>query len=306
MAEPSAEPSNRTILLIDMEGSGGRRDTEQAVIRRMLYAVLHETLSAAAIEPTEYRCEDRGDGVFVLIDPSVPKPALLRSLLTTTPERLVSNNRLAAECARIRLRIVVHSGEVALDDFGAVGGDVVHAFRLLDAPALRTELRRTPEPSVLCVSEAVFRGVVRHAHPGVRPEHFHPLTVDSKEGVTLRGWYHDNSVRRTDPAEDGSAVRRAAAAKEDRSANAEPANEDRSAHAGPVASPANAASASERTPDSGGSAAHGSAPVLHTNTGNFFLGTASFAGDAVAGDKYVGVDPAEPRRQHGTTEGTDR
>ncbi|MEV8016910.1 hypothetical protein AB0O76_11285 [Streptomyces sp. NPDC086554] len=272
-----AEPSNKTILLMDMEGSGRRRDTEQAVIHRMLYAVLHESLSAASIEPTQYHCEDRGDGVLVLIDPSVPKPALLRALLTTTRERLVSNNRLAAEGARIRLRIVVHTGEVALDDFGAVGAELIHAFRLLDAPALKEALRTTSEPSVLCVSKAVHRGVVDHAYPGVRPEHFHQMTVDTKEDVTLTAWYHDS----------GSVTR------------ADKAGREKSA-AQPAVSPA-PASQPVREPEREPSGGAGPTPVLHTSTGNFFFGTTRVAGDAVAGDKHVEAGPAEQARNR--TEG---
>ncbi|MFF8830766.1 hypothetical protein [Streptomyces sp. NPDC015131] len=270
-----ADPSNRTILLMDMEGSGGRRDSEQAVIHRMLYTVLHETLAAASVEPTEYRCEDRGDGVFVLIDPAVPKPALLRALLTATPERLVSNNRLAAEGARIRLRIVVHTGEVALDEFGAVGADLVHAFRLLDAPALREALGATPEPSVLCVSDAVYRGVVRHAHPGVRPEHFHPLTVASKEGTDLTGWYHDRSLQYAGAGPD-TAVPGARPAAEKPAAEKPSAGEHAGEHAAggpPAGRPAGAADV----------------PALHTHTGNFFFGTTSVAGDVVARDKHAGT-----------------
>ncbi|MEU8962181.1 hypothetical protein AB0C89_10795 [Streptomyces sp. NPDC048491] len=269
-----AEPSNKTILLMDMEGSGRRRDSEQAVIHRMLYRVLHDTLSAAAIEPTEYRSEDRGDGVFVLIDPAVPKPALIRALLTATPEQLISTNRLAAEGARIRLRIVVHTGEVALDEFGAVGADLVHAFRLLDAPALRKELATTPEPIVLCVSDAVYRGVVHHAHPGVRPEHFHPLTVDSKEGHTLTGWYHDTSRRFT--------------------GTARPEHPAAEATSSSVPLPATAPASA-----SGHSSEAAQVPALRTHTGNFFFGTASIAGDAIAGDKHVVTGPAESAGRRG-------
>lgn len=266
-----ADPSTKTILLMDMEGSGRRRDSEQAVIHRMLYTVLHETLSAAAVEPTEYRVEDRGDGVFVLIDPTVPKPALLRALLTATPERLVSMNRLAAERARIRLRIVVHSGEVALDEFGAVGADLVHAFRLLDAPALREKLAVTPEPSVLCVSDAVYQGVVRHAHAGVRPEHFHPLRTDSKEGLTLTGWYHDSSLQQAGVDGPEQAPESAASSAPSHTA------------AQPSGSPQPAAAAAP-------------VPALHPHTGNFFFGTATISGDAVAGDKHVGTERAKPAR----------
>ncbi|MCU7706453.1 hypothetical protein ACGILS_20335 [Streptomyces albidoflavus] len=250
------EPSNKTILLLDVEGSGSRRDTEVSVIRRMSYAVLHETLSAASVEPTEYRCEDRGDGMFILIDPSVPKPALIRALLTTAADRLVSNNRLASPGAQIRMRMVLHTGEVALDEYGAIGGDVVHAFRLLDSPRLKEALRATSEPSVLCVSDAVHRGVVRHAHPGVRPEHFHLFTAKSKEGPTLKGWYHDSTVSQAE-------------------GDPERAGEE-------TASPPSSGLVTPPAPEP-----PASAPTPQANTGNFFLGTVHFGGDAVAGDKHM-------------------
>ncbi|MEU6488175.1 hypothetical protein [Streptomyces sp. NPDC046887] len=280
-----AEPSNKTILLMDAESSEERLDTEKAVLRRMLYAVLKEGLSAVPVEPTEYRVEDRGDGVFVLIDPAVPKPALLRALLTAVPERLASDNRLAAEGARLRLRIVVHSGEVALDERGAVGGDLDHAFRLLEADALRQALRATAEPSVLCVSEAVHRGVVRHRYPGVRAEHFHPLTGTAKHGKALTGWYHDRTTAYVAGGGDGKGA-----------GDAERAGAGNRAEAGPGAPAAPPAPAA--APPQGGAQ-----PTLHAHTGNFFFGTAQFGGDAVAGDKYGGPAPERPTEG---VEGTER
>ncbi|GGW61699.1 adenylate/guanylate cyclase domain-containing protein [Streptomyces xantholiticus] len=263
------EPSNRTILLMDIEGSGSRTDVEQAVIRRMLYAVLRETLSAAFVEATEYRSEDRGDGVFVLIDPGVPKPALIRALLTTTPMRLRSNNRLAAAGSQVRLRLVVHTGEVALDEYGAVGADVVLAFRLLDSKGLKDALAATTEPSVLCVSDPVHHGVVRHGHHGIVPEHFHRFEADSKEGA-LSGWYHDPTrVARAGevPAVDGDGP--ALRAREQRS----------SGLPDPVPAPGGAG-----------------LPNLQVESGNFFFGTARIAGDAVAGDKHVREAAADEGR----------
>jgi hypothetical protein len=260
------EPSSRTILLMDIEGSGGRTDVEQAVIRRMLYGVLRETLSAASVEATEYRSEDRGDGVFVLIDPGVPKPALIRALLTTTPMRLRSNNRLAAPGSRVRLRLVVHTGEVALDDYGAVGSDVVLAFRLLESKGLRDALATTTEPSVLCVSESVHHGVVRHGHHGIVPEHFHRFEGDSKEGA-LSGWYHD-------------ATRVAVAGEVPADSRDRPAARQPSDRPDPVA------------PAPSGTAL----PHLQVESGNFFFGTARIAGDAVAGDKQVREGSADERR----------
>ncbi|WP_441246428.1 hypothetical protein [Kitasatospora sp. McL0602] len=258
-----AEPVNRTILLMDIEGSGRRLDVEQAVIRRMMYSVLRSTLAAASVEPSEYRKEDRGDGVFVLVNPAVPKMQLIRALLTHTPAELHQSNRLASPSAQVRLRTVLHSGEVALDEEGALGADLVEAFRLLDSDALHQALRRTDEASVLCVSEAVHHGVVRHGHPGIRAEHFHHFATEAKEGA-LTGWLHDPTQIATEP---GRPER--------------PAGQP----SGPTHSPA--------PPQP----SHTSAlPPMQIGSGNFFFGTgAQVAGDAVAGNKYVN-EPQDGRR----------
>ncbi|MFH8985238.1 nucleotidyl cyclase domain-containing protein [Streptomyces varsoviensis] len=186
------EPVNRTILLFDIEKFGQRDDVEQTFMRRMLHTVVEDTLTAAGVEPTAQHREDRGDCVMALISPEIAKPRLLRALLTQTPTLLHANNRLAAASAQVRLRIVVASGEVALHPQpgtlgGAVGHDLNQAFRLLDADPLRAALRERSEQSVLCVSDSVYQGVVRHGHPGLRPEEFHEISVRTKEG-SLTGW----------------------------------------------------------------------------------------------------------------------
>ncbi len=190
-----AEPVNRTILLLDIEKFGQRDDVEQTFMRRMLHTVVEDTLAAAGAAPTDQHREDRGDSVMVLISPEISKVRLLRALLAETPTLLHGNNRLAASSAQVRLRIVLASGEVALHQQpgtlgGAVGHDLNQAFRLLDAEPLRAALRERAEESVLCVSESVFRGVVRHGHPGLRPEEFHRITAEGKEGP-LVGWLYD-------------------------------------------------------------------------------------------------------------------
>ncbi|AJC59090.1 hypothetical protein GZL_06520 [Streptomyces sp. 769] len=184
------EPVHQSILLFDVEGFGHRSGAEQAMIRRMLYAVVHDTLRAAQVEPTEYRTEDRGDAVLVLVSGVVPKPQLLRAALIETPTQLHHANRLASAGTQVRLRVVLHAGEVARDAQGTLGKEVVEAFRLLDSADLREALRRSSQPSVLAVSEGVHRSVVQYGHPGIDPEHFHPFVAESKEGA-LTGWLHD-------------------------------------------------------------------------------------------------------------------
>ncbi|MCF2532632.1 hypothetical protein [Yinghuangia soli] len=189
------EPVNRTILLFDVEEFSRRDDVVQAVLRRSLNTVVDRTLVAAEVEAAHQYREDRGDGVIVLLGGDVAKTAVLRALLTVTPELLHEHNRLAADSAQMRLRMVMTGGEVAHDpQKGSVGGLVGHdlnqGFRLLDSDVLRDALSaRTGEHCVLMVGPAVYDGVVRHGHRGVRPESFESVTFASKNG-TLGGWLH--------------------------------------------------------------------------------------------------------------------
>jgi hypothetical protein len=184
------DPVYRTILLFDIEQYGSRDDVEQAFLRRVLYDVVDATLLAAAVDETARLRADRGDSVMELIDTQVPVPALVKTLLTETPALLHNKNRLIASSARMRLRIVLSSGYVAVDELdGWVGSDLNHAVRLLDSDPLRDALKQRQDDCVLCVSDAVYQGVVRHGPLGVRPEDFHRATVETKEGPTV-AWLH--------------------------------------------------------------------------------------------------------------------
>jgi hypothetical protein len=185
-----ADPVYRTLLLFDIEQFGSRDDVEQAFLRRVLYDVVDATLTAADVDETASLRADRGDSVMELIDTRVSVPALVKTLLTETPALLHSKNRLLASSARMRLRIVLSSGYVAVDELdGWVGSDLNHAVRLLDADPLRDALKQSDAGSVLCVSDGVYQGVVRHGPLGVRPDDFHRVTVDTKEGPTV-AWLH--------------------------------------------------------------------------------------------------------------------
>ncbi|ANS67254.1 hypothetical protein SLINC_5030 [Streptomyces lincolnensis] len=182
-------PVHRTILLFDIEQFGTRDDVEQAFLRRLLYDVVDATLLDAGIDETARLTADRGDSVMALIDAQASVPALVKTLLTETPALLHNKNRLIATSARMRLRIALSSGYVAIDDNGWVGSDLNHAVRLLDSDPLRDALKERTDDSVLCVSDAIYQGVVRHGPLGVRPDDFHRITVETKEGPTV-AWLH--------------------------------------------------------------------------------------------------------------------
>jgi hypothetical protein len=184
------DPVSRTILLLDIERFSDRDDVEQAYLRRMLYDITDRALESAGIDETLRLRADRGDSVMELIDANAPVTALLRALLTDVPVQLRQINRMASRSAQIRLRGVVATGWVAVDRQGGwVGSDLNRACRLLEADLLRAALRERPDDLALCVSDALYRGVVRHDHPGVPASEFHPVTLDSKNGP-LRAWLH--------------------------------------------------------------------------------------------------------------------
>ncbi|KUO21159.1 hypothetical protein [Streptomyces dysideae] len=184
------DPVSRTILLLDIERFSHRDDVEQAYLRRMLYDITDRALQTAGIDETRRMRADRGDSVMELIDANAPVTALLRALLTEVPAQLRAVNRMASRSAQIRLRGVVATGYVAVDQHdGWVGSDLNHACRLLDADVLRDALRERSDDFALCVSDALYTGVVRHDHPGIPADGFHPVEVSSKNGP-LRAWLY--------------------------------------------------------------------------------------------------------------------
>ena len=103
-----------------------------------------------------------------LIDANAPVTALLRGPAHRGARQLRAVNRMASSSAQIRLRGVVATGYVAVDEHdGWVGSDLNHACRLLDAQLLRAALRERTDDFALCVSDGLYAGVVRHDHPGI-------------------------------------------------------------------------------------------------------------------------------------------
>ncbi|MFD6900384.1 hypothetical protein ACFWCT_12880, partial [Streptomyces diastaticus] len=182
------DPVNRTMLLVDIERFSDRDDVEQAFLRRMLYDVVDRTMERAGIDETLRLRADQGDSVMEFIDPNVSVPQLLRSVVSELPAQLRAVNRMASSAAQMRLRAVVATGFIALDERGIwVGSDLNHACRLLDADLLRAALRERPGDVALCVSQSVYAGIVRHDHPGIPAEEFHEATLATKNGP-LPAW----------------------------------------------------------------------------------------------------------------------
>jgi hypothetical protein len=132
---------HRAILCVDVEGFGNRRtNLDQLAVREGLYRCLRTALDKSDITFDACYYEDRGDGIFFLIPPDIPKQSLVSPFLQEISAALYSYNKSCAVRARIRLRLVLHAGEVHRDRYGVAGDAINLAFRLLEAEALKQAL----------------------------------------------------------------------------------------------------------------------------------------------------------------------
>ncbi len=188
---PPAAPVYRSIVAVDLEGSTKRTNPVKGELRRTLYDLLGRALEAAGISEDHLEpLTDRGDGVLVLIRPhdDVPKTVLFGRLIPTLTTLLLEYNAAVTHPAlSLRLRAVVHAGEVHYDGRGFFGEDLDVAIRLLDSRPVKLALREAvASPLVLVVSEEIFSGVVRQGYVDGGPyEQLVRVRVGNRQH---RGW----------------------------------------------------------------------------------------------------------------------
>ena len=188
---PPVGPMYRSMVAVDLEGSTKRTNLVKGELRRILYDLLGRTLEAAGISEEHLeRLTDRGDGVLVLVRPhdDVPKTVLLGRLVPMLTALLLEYNAAVTQpTMSLRLRVVVHAGEVHDDGRGFFGEDLDVAIRLLDARPVKRALKEAvASPLVLVVSEAIFSGIVRQGYVNGGP--YEPLVRVRVGGRQHRGW----------------------------------------------------------------------------------------------------------------------
>lgn len=192
-------PLHRSIIAIDIERSTSpvRTNPIRAELRHEAYRLLGAAMRAAGI--TEEHCDpltDRGDGVLALVPPDddLPKTLLLNPLVPALVTLLADRNASLADAERhrreLRLRAVIHAGEVHYDGKGYFGEALDVAFRLLDAARLKDCLRRAVTPLALVISEDIYWSIVRHEYEGIPHSAFEPMVRVRVAGRRRQGWVH--------------------------------------------------------------------------------------------------------------------
>jgi class 3 adenylate cyclase len=190
-------PRHRAIVAVDIEGSTSRPDPVKAELRRKLYELFDAALRAAGIGPRHRdRFTDRGDGILALIHPvdQAPKAILLTTAIPALNQLLADYNaslpRASLPQQHLRVRVVVHAGEVHYDANGCFGEALDIAFRLLDAAHVKKAFQKAPDPLILVISGDIHRAVVRHGYDGINQRAFHPLVRVNIAGHRYPGWIH--------------------------------------------------------------------------------------------------------------------
>ena len=193
-----AAPVHRSIVVLDIESSAQRTNPVKEELRRQVYRLVGEALAAAGIDDHQYDpFTDRGDGVLVLVSPADDSPkqalmgGLIQALTTLAAEDNTEYNSGTAPAGQprgvVRLRAVVHTGEVHFDDSGVSGEALDVAFRLLEAPAFKAYVRRRTAPLTLVASDEIYQSVIRHGFDG---DEFCPLVTVNVGDRRRKGWVY--------------------------------------------------------------------------------------------------------------------
>ena len=181
-------PVHRSIMVVDVErfSDPARTDLNQVAIRDAMYKALKQAFGRSEIAWDSCVSEDRGDGALILIPPDVSKARLLTSLPGMLAAVVSRHNARCTRPERMRLRVALHAGEIYRDAYGVAGTAINQAFRLVEAPVLRSALDESPGMLALIISDRLFTEVARH-HPAAEPGSYRQVQVIVKETATA-GW----------------------------------------------------------------------------------------------------------------------
>ncbi|WP_133903445.1 hypothetical protein [Actinophytocola oryzae] len=186
------QPRYRNVFGVDVEGSTTRNNGAKARMRDAMYTLVTQSFVRNGITADDHdRLLDSGDGLLALLRAvdRIPKTLLLHGVVPTL-SRLIDehNTRRPADC--LRLRAVLHAGEVHHDTRAPFGETLDVAFRLLDSPVTKRALRRTTAPLVLAVSDDVHNAVVRHQYDDIDPLAFTAFMTKRNATTWDSGWLH--------------------------------------------------------------------------------------------------------------------
>ena len=190
-------PLYRAIVALDIERSTSRPNLIKGELRNKTYELFEAALRMSGIDSCHHDpFIDRGDGILALIHPvdEVPKALLLNRTVPLLSRLLTDYNaslpHRSQQQLQLRVRLVMHAGEVHYDTNGCFGEALDVAFRLLDAARVKRALREMADPLILVVSGDIYSSIVRQGYGRIDHETFHQQVRVQVASRRYPGWIH--------------------------------------------------------------------------------------------------------------------
>jgi hypothetical protein len=167
-------------VAIDVEGYSRRQNEAHLELRDALRTVRDEAFTRIGVTVSAEEIQDQGDAFLMLVEPDVPKPALVEDLIRELRTALRRFNRFRLPDQYMRLRVALHAGEVHLDGTGFGGEAVIAVMRLVEADALRDALKTAPYDLAVIVSDQLHRDAVMPGYRGIDPAEYRKVAVARK------------------------------------------------------------------------------------------------------------------------------
>lgn len=192
--QPLRPPRRRVIVALDIESSTTRPDPVKAEFRTMLYELFDAALRSAGVGAGRRDgFIDRGDGLLALIDPA--DQVLLLDLVIPVFAQLLTGYNASiphpgGRNSQLRVRMVMHAGNVHDDDNGCFGEALDIAFRLLDAPRAKMALKQAQGPVLVVISGDLHDSVAPRGPGATGHAACRGLVTAQVAGHEYQGWIH--------------------------------------------------------------------------------------------------------------------
>jgi hypothetical protein len=200
---PPTKGERASFLLFDIEASSLRDGADQKhELRRAMYSIVDGALLSADVGRGAIYAANRGDGAIYVVSSTVDTPTLIFPFLEHLQFQLGAHNAKSSPSLQMRLRVVLHIGEVYSDHRGFYGYDVDRACAILDASEVKRSLARSSGSLVSVISDDVYELIRRFSHAPIDPTDYAAQTIALKEtraSVWLR-------LRGSQSAEKGNAT----------------------------------------------------------------------------------------------------
>ncbi|MBU1967551.1 hypothetical protein KKH50_04680 [Patescibacteria group bacterium] len=188
-----------TIFMADINkfGRDELADVDRVILRDKLQSMIKNAISPLKIDLQKCDIQDTGDGILMVLPSEINKTKIITVMIPDLKNALIEYNRKSSNLYKLKVRCVVHFGEIRRDKppltgEGLSGGsEIIITARLLDSELLRNSIRNSPKNQPLCllVSDEFYKKIIKQELPTFL-QRFTLCKVNTKDRE-LEAWAFD-------------------------------------------------------------------------------------------------------------------